>query len=174
MHNCGVIHRDVKPSNCVRYGVTADNKKFKLVDFGLSKSFIVPLSSSLADERYVWDKAWDCAPSSTNISDNNTSSINSSNYNNNQDNISASTNIINPTKRIIGCLRKEREQADFRGTSMYASLRVHQSRDYCHRDDLWGLMYVFCDLLSGGLRWVLKKFITGRRVLNMIIGSKNC
>ena len=45
----------------------------------LSKSFIVPLSSSLAAERYVSDKAWDCAPSNTNIIDYNTSSTNSSN-----------------------------------------------------------------------------------------------
>ena len=48
----------------------------------------------------------------------------------------------------------EREKAEFRGTSMYASLRVHQEKDYCRRDDIWGLLYVFCDLVSGGLPWM--------------------
>ncbi|OEU16502.1 hypothetical protein FRACYDRAFT_155050, partial [Fragilariopsis cylindrus CCMP1102] len=51
------------------------------------------------------------------------------------------------------CYRKEREKADFRGTSMYASVRVHQLNDYCPRDDIWSLLYVFCDLASGGLPW---------------------
>lgn len=37
---------------------------------------------------------------------------------------------------------------------MYASLRVHQLRDYARRDDVWGLMYVFCDIVSGGLPWM--------------------
>lgn len=37
---------------------------------------------------------------------------------------------------------------------MYASVRVHQLKDYCPRDDLWSLLYVFCDLVSGGLPWM--------------------
>ena len=37
---------------------------------------------------------------------------------------------------------------------MYASPRVHQLRDYCARDDMWSLMYVFCDLVAGGLPWM--------------------
>jgi hypothetical protein len=53
-----------------------------------------------------------------------------------------------------GCVRLERESAEFRGTSMYASLRVHQGKDHCPRDDVWGLLYVFCDLVSGGLPWM--------------------
>eukprot|EP00560_Eucampia_antarctica_P005585 CAMPEP_0197832326 /NCGR_PEP_ID=MMETSP1437-20131217/14294_1 /TAXON_ID=49252 ORGANISM="Eucampia antarctica, Strain CCMP1452" /NCGR_SAMPLE_ID=MMETSP1437 /ASSEMBLY_ACC=CAM_ASM_001096 /LENGTH=649 /DNA_ID=CAMNT_0043435651 /DNA_START=16 /DNA_END=1962 /DNA_ORIENTATION=- len=117
LHQVGVVHRDVKPSNCV---ATDYQKKFKLVDFGLSKSLVVPSESSLADERHVWTgAAWHSSSS--------------------------------PTK---GCLRKERDSAEFRGTSMYASLRVHQNKDYCRRDDLWGLLYVFCDLVSGGLPWM--------------------
>jgi len=118
MHRCGVIHRDVKPSNCVRKGTTQDDRGFKIVDFGLSKSFIVPEGSSFADERYPWD-----------------------------------------AHRF---LRKERVDAEFRGTSMYASLRVHQLRDYCRRDDIWGLMYVFCDLVSGGLPWMCHAAIRDR------------
>eukprot|EP00536_Pseudo-nitzschia_multiseries_P002533 jgi/Psemu1/183719/e_gw1.34.40.1 len=51
------------------------------------------------------------------------------------------------------CYRVERPSADFRGTSMYASVRVHQLREYSPRDDIWSLMYVFCDLASGGLPW---------------------
>lgn len=52
------------------------------------------------------------------------------------------------------CYRKERTTADFRGTSMYASVRVHQLNDYCPRDDIWSLLYVFCDLAAGGLPWM--------------------
>ena len=75
-----------------------------------------------------------------------------------------------------GCIRLERESAEFRGTSMYASLRVHQGKDHCPRDDIWGLLYVFCDLVSGGLPWmshaasrdrnscqILKEIVLGER-----------
>jgi len=116
MHLCGVIHRDVKPSNCVRTGTTPTDRNFKVVDFGLSKSFIVPEGDKTADKKHPWK------PKST------------------------------AGGRYY--FRKERPDAEFRGTSMYASLRVHQLRDYARRDDIWGLMYVFCDLVSGGLPWM--------------------
>ena len=125
MHDCGAIHRDVKPSNCVRIGPGDNDRGFKLVDFGLSKSFVVPKESSYADTEHSWDGAWDHPP-------------------NGKENDSTPE----------GCIRKERNGAEFRGTSMYASLRVHQLKDYCRRDDIWGLLYVFCDLVSGGLPWM--------------------
>lgn len=80
------------------------------------------------------------------------------------------------TTTVGGCIRLEREYAEFRGTSMYASLRVHQGKDHCPRDDIWGLLYVFCDLVSGGLPWmgyasardrtscqILKEMVMGER-----------
>lgn len=129
MHDCGTIHRDVKPSNCVRTGPGETDRDFKLVDFGLSKSFVVPEDSSYADTDRVWEGPWD-VPSNDTSSDGTGSA------------------------KIVGCIRKERDGAEFRGTSMYASLRVHQCKDYGRRDDVWGLMYVFCDLVSGGLPWM--------------------
>lgn len=141
MHNAGVIHRDVKPNNCVRTGTSDKDQHFKIVDFGLSKSLVVPSTSSLADFNHPWKQSlpWHNAnPDSS-----------SSSHANNENNNSGNNN-----EQMYPCLRKERPTADFRGTSMYASLRVHQSRDYGRRDDIWGLLYVFCDLVSGGLPWM--------------------
>jgi serine/threonine protein kinase len=117
MHQVGIVHRDVKPSNCVKRGL----KDFLMVDFGLSKSVVVPKDSTLSDPDHPW-KGTDW--------------------------------IRSPSHSGEGYYRKERASAEFRGTSMYASVRVHQLKDYCPRDDMWSLLYVFCDLVSGGLPWM--------------------
>jgi len=120
MHEVGILHRDVKPSNLVRSGGPL-NKDFCIVDFGLSKSVVVPSDSPWADLDHSWNgDTW----------------LKPQGYSGK------------------GSFRNEREKADFRGTSMYASLRVHQLKDYCPRDDMWSLLYVFCDLVSGGLPWM--------------------
>ena len=143
MHKVGIVHRDVKPSNCVR----SEGRKFCMVDFGLSKSIVVPKESGYADTEHPWPagQPWLIPPSDTNSSAAASSTT------------KADADITSSKPQSThqpGCFRKERTSADFRGTSMYASPRVHQGRDYCPRDDVWSLLYVFCDLVSGGLPWM--------------------
>ena len=131
----GILHSPVEPpslQNVVRTGTTPSDRKFKIVDFGLSKSFIVPKDSSFADVSRPWNGLW-MSPAFSKP---------------------GATTMNNTVVAMEGCVRIERESAEFRGTSMYASLRVHQGKDHCPRDDIWGLLYVFCDLVSGGLPWM--------------------
>lgn len=175
MHNVGVVHRDVKPSNCVRQDYSS-SRDFCLVDFGLSKSIVVPETSELANPEQPWDehKPWleqyPPAAATTAAS-------------------SMTTTEDNPPSRTTtarGCFRVERSKADFRGTSMYASLRVHQEMDYCPRDDVWSLLYVFCDLVSGGLPWMshaanrnrdeckaLKEWVHGDKAVSIMSGEND-
>ncbi len=56
MHEVGIVRCDVKPSNCVCNGKKAE---FALVDFGLSKSMVVPDGSSVANKLHPWmGKDW--------------------------------------------------------------------------------------------------------------------
>ena len=147
MHKVGIVHRDVKPSNCVR----SEGRNFCMVDFGLSKSIVVPRESGYADAEHPWPagQPWLIPPSDTTNSS--AAAVSSSTFKTDAD----TSSLNNPqSTHQPGCFRKERTSADFRGTSMYASPRVHQGRDYCPRDDVWSLLYVFCDLVSGGLPWM--------------------
>jgi len=155
MHSVGIIHRDVKPSNVVKRNDSTENL-FCMVDFGLSKSIIVPRNSDLANPKQSWKgSTWmGASPSSSDSrfellspGQSTRDATNSSTCNN--DDVRKDTNASKP------CYRVERPTADFRGTSMCASVRVHQLREYSPRDDIWSLLYVFCDLASGGLPWML-------------------
>jgi hypothetical protein len=52
-----------------------------------------------------------------------------------------------------GQIRTERETAEFRGTTIYASPFVHTGNDQCPRDDLFSAIHVFLDLVLGDLPW---------------------
>ena len=54
IHGTGMVHRDVKPSNFVRTSTDKRNREVKVVDFGLTKSFVVPDDSNDA----VLEKPW--------------------------------------------------------------------------------------------------------------------
>lgn len=46
-----------------------------------------------------------------------------------------------------------RETAQFRGSSLYASLNAHEARDLSRRDDLWSLLFILIDFSVGNLPW---------------------
>jgi tau tubulin kinase len=52
-----------------------------------------------------------------------------------------------------GNIRPKKENAEFRGTALYASPFIHEGEDQCPRDDLFSLVFVFCDLVCGKLPW---------------------
>jgi serine/threonine protein kinase len=47
----------------------------------------------------------------------------------------------------------ERADASFRGSTTYASVHSHDSRDLGRRDDLWSWFYMVVELLEGTLPW---------------------
>lgn len=49
--------------------------------------------------------------------------------------------------------RAQRANANFRGSSKYASISTHQNEDQGRRDDLWGLLYVLIEFVDGALPW---------------------
>ncbi|KAJ1438345.1 kinase-like domain-containing protein [Ochromonadaceae sp. CCMP2298] len=52
-----------------------------------------------------------------------------------------------------GHIRTQRERADFRGTTIYASPYAHLGQDQCPRDDMFSVLHVFLDLSLGDLVW---------------------
>jgi tau tubulin kinase len=52
-----------------------------------------------------------------------------------------------------GELIPPRENAEFRGTSIYASINAHKCKELGRRDDLWSLFYVLVEFLEGDLPW---------------------
>ncbi|KAK3237924.1 hypothetical protein CYMTET_52031 [Cymbomonas tetramitiformis] len=64
------------------------------------------------------------------------------------------------SKRYVtddGSVAPARENAQFRGTSLYASVNAHLCKDLGRRDDLWSLLYVLVEFLDGDLPWSSSK-----------------
>jgi len=116
VHSKGYLHRDVKPGNFVRTGTDSASRDFKIIDFGLSKSFLQPYDPSLPSTQQI--------PFQT-----------PSNY----------------SEKMY--LKPQRPNASFRGTTMYASVKVQSSHDHQRSDDIFGVLYSFIDLVNGDLPW---------------------
>ncbi|KAJ3371683.1 Tau-tubulin kinase 2 [Allomyces arbusculus] len=56
-----------------------------------------------------------------------------------------------------GHVRDARATAGFRGTARYASLAAHESRELARRDDLWSVLYLLVEALTGSLPWRREK-----------------
>lgn len=52
-----------------------------------------------------------------------------------------------------GTIRTPRYQAGFRGTVRYASPNCHNNQDLARHDDIWSLLYMLIEMVSGGLPW---------------------
>ncbi|EFO21609.2 CK1 protein kinase [Loa loa] len=71
-------------------------------------------------------------------------------------------------------LRKPRARTSFRGTVAYCSINVHKHLEQGRHDDLWSMMYMLIEFITGRLPWkglnrketaVIKQTISNRRLL---------
>lgn len=67
--------------------------------------------------------------------------------------------------RIDGKIIPAREKADFRGTSMYASLSAHRRQELSPKDDLWSWFYLLLDFMRGELPWALDAQQKNRQIV---------
>lgn len=67
-----------------------------------------------------------------------------------------------------GKIRAERENVDFRGTTIYASPYVHTGNDQCPRDDMFSVLHVFLDLALGDLPWRLQAKAKDKAAVAMV------
>ncbi|AAZ10761.1 protein kinase, putative [Trypanosoma brucei brucei TREU927] len=96
VHELGIVHRDVKPSNFViGLGGSSDPRQCYIVDFGLARRF----------------------------------------------------------RRPTGEVRPPRANAGFRGTSRYASLASHRQQELGRVDDIWSLLFMLIEFITGTLPW---------------------
>nr|CCC90047.1 putative protein kinase [Trypanosoma congolense IL3000] len=96
IHQLGIIHRDVKPSNFViGLGGSSDPRQCYIVDFGLARRY----------------------------------------------------------RRGNGDIRPPRPNAGFRGTSRYASLASHRQQELGRVDDIWSLLFMLIEFVTGTLPW---------------------
>ena len=58
------------------------------------------------------------------------------------------SNAVIPPRQDIG---------GFRGTPRYASIFVHREQDLSRRDDLWSLLYILVEFITGDLPWGSKR-----------------
>ncbi|KAJ3359945.1 Tau-tubulin kinase 1 [Allomyces javanicus] len=56
-----------------------------------------------------------------------------------------------------GQIRPPRSSAGFRGTARYASLNAHENKELARRDDLWSVLYLLVEFLTGALPWRREK-----------------
>ena len=55
--------------------------------------------------------------------------------------------------KVTGQLRKPSTRAEFRGSASWASVNAYSGKELGRHDDLWSLLYVLVDFVSGTLPW---------------------
>ena len=60
-------------------------------------------------------------------------------------------------KGSLAVLPARKEIGGFRGTPRYASIFVHREEDLGRRDDLWSLLYILVEFVTGDLPWGAKR-----------------